>query len=502
VPHRHQSIKAAFEHSWKLLTDKEQEVLRKLSVFVGGFRREAASEVVGATLPILASLVDKSFLRVSEDGRYDRHVLLHQFIQDKLTDLPLEQEVAEKKHGEYFFQFLDKHGEFKGKESLEAVSEELKNMREACSWSIRKKEFNLLVKVSQLQFYFDIRALFHEGVDFFEAIISNLSIYNFQPKEVLGNILIAQAWLYIRLGKYELARSLAENGNEFARNLTNSNILTKGLSTLGMIAMHKGDFVESKTYFEEAIQIAKKESYSRNLASLLSNLALSEENLGDYVQAEQHYEAVLELDKLHGDQLGTIYTIGNLGALYTNTGKLDQAESILREGLQIAKSVAHVQSIPHLLNGLVNALYKLGKYSEAEEFCNEALRLNRDSIELKAGLLISAGKIATRQKAYSKAFAYLNESLDLSWSNQEFPRVTESIIHLAELHIVSGNFVQAHQWLSSAFHHPSVRQVHKDEIQRLLAELSQKSSVIDQPYITKTVGLEEIVEQALQKTVF
>nr|HMQ55534.1 helix-turn-helix domain-containing protein [Anaerolineae bacterium] len=58
MPERHRSIKAVFDHSWKLLSAAEQRVLRQLSVFRGGFRREAAEAVAGATLPILAILLD------------------------------------------------------------------------------------------------------------------------------------------------------------------------------------------------------------------------------------------------------------------------------------------------------------------------------------------------------------------------------------------------------------------------------------------------------------
>ena len=84
---RHQSIRAVFEHSWKLLKPKEQEVFRKLlSVFVGSFNRQAAAEVAGATLPILVSLVNKSLLRVMQNGRYSRHFLIYEFSQEKLKD--------------------------------------------------------------------------------------------------------------------------------------------------------------------------------------------------------------------------------------------------------------------------------------------------------------------------------------------------------------------------------------------------------------------------------
>ncbi len=63
VPERHRSMRAVFDHSWDLLSEQEQDVFRKLSVFRGGFQRDAAKQIAGASLTVLASLVDKSFLR-------------------------------------------------------------------------------------------------------------------------------------------------------------------------------------------------------------------------------------------------------------------------------------------------------------------------------------------------------------------------------------------------------------------------------------------------------
>ena len=91
-----------FDHSWSLLSEGEREVLRRLAVFRGRFRREAASVVAGATLPMLARLVDKSLLSMSPDGRYDRHPLLAQYTREKLAENPDERGESEQKHGSYY----------------------------------------------------------------------------------------------------------------------------------------------------------------------------------------------------------------------------------------------------------------------------------------------------------------------------------------------------------------------------------------------------------------
>src|SRR5262249_10049087 len=92
VQPRHHTMRAAFEPTWNRLTDHERDVFMKLSVFRGGFTREAAKEVAGASLRTLTALVDKSLLRVDANGRYDIHELLRQYGEEHLSKTPEERE--------------------------------------------------------------------------------------------------------------------------------------------------------------------------------------------------------------------------------------------------------------------------------------------------------------------------------------------------------------------------------------------------------------------------
>jgi predicted ATPase len=73
LPKRHRSMRMVFDYSWQMLTPEEQKVLCKLSVFRGGFQRQAAEQVAGSTLSILSTLVNRSLLRRTTSGRYDLH---------------------------------------------------------------------------------------------------------------------------------------------------------------------------------------------------------------------------------------------------------------------------------------------------------------------------------------------------------------------------------------------------------------------------------------------
>ncbi len=87
APPRLRSMRAAFDHSWRLLSADERAVMRQFSVFRGGCTREAAEAVAGATAADLASLVDQSWLRLREGGRYTIHELARQYCAEKLEAL-------------------------------------------------------------------------------------------------------------------------------------------------------------------------------------------------------------------------------------------------------------------------------------------------------------------------------------------------------------------------------------------------------------------------------
>jgi tetratricopeptide (TPR) repeat protein len=92
VPTRHRSITAAFDYSWRMLSSQERSILRQLALFCGGCTVEAAIAVTGATLLDLASLADKSWLRIEPSGqgpeasnRCTLHALVHQYCAEKLA---------------------------------------------------------------------------------------------------------------------------------------------------------------------------------------------------------------------------------------------------------------------------------------------------------------------------------------------------------------------------------------------------------------------------------
>jgi predicted ATPase/DNA-binding SARP family transcriptional activator len=122
ISERINSMRAVFDYSWRMLDEAEQRVFRKLSVFRGGFDRQAAMEVAGASLEILANLVDQSLLINVSEGRYDCHNLLRQYTFEKLAEAG-EMESIVRGHFRYFLGLAElKERQLAGSETLQAFA--------------------------------------------------------------------------------------------------------------------------------------------------------------------------------------------------------------------------------------------------------------------------------------------------------------------------------------------------------------------------------------------
>jgi predicted ATPase/DNA-binding SARP family transcriptional activator len=152
APERHRSVRAVFEYSWNLLSAGEQEMFRSLAVFRGGFDRDAAAHVVGASLPVLAGLVDKSLLRRSSAGRYAIHELLHSYATEKLAEVQKNEGVHDA-HCRYYAELLARHqAQLQSEDvtgALTALGAERENVRAAWNWAVshrRVHEMNLFME--------------------------------------------------------------------------------------------------------------------------------------------------------------------------------------------------------------------------------------------------------------------------------------------------------------------------------------------------------------------
>src|SRR5262245_10464673 len=101
APERQRTLRGTVEWSYRLLTAGEQLLFARMAVFTGSFELESAEAVCSAELDALQSLVDKSLLRHSEDGRFFMLETIKALALEKLSDLA-DASLLRRRHDDYF----------------------------------------------------------------------------------------------------------------------------------------------------------------------------------------------------------------------------------------------------------------------------------------------------------------------------------------------------------------------------------------------------------------
>jgi predicted ATPase/DNA-binding SARP family transcriptional activator len=512
LPARHHSIRAVFDHSWKLLTEAEQTALRRLSVFQGGFRREAALEVSGGSLPILASLVDKSFLSLTLNGRYRRHPLIIQYAQEKLAAYPEEKAQTEEKHGLYYLHFRQNpdevSGTLKGKETPEAfqevigaVKEELANMRSAWTWAIRETRVDEL-RLFAYHFIYDGLGQPQESLELYSMTVKSLDETNPAHHAALGAALIHQGHCQTQLGYYQEASHSIERGLDLLYVTDEVLGILAGLDFLSFNVWVMGDYEQSKEICDKGLSLARQHGRALFIGDFLGSLAVVIKELDDFPNKEQFYEEGLAEVR----QLGNYSSLPSFLHYYAffllHNGDLQKAKALARESLELAQPFEQKWLVPSIVDCLGMIAFKLGDYEQAQALLQEAFARSEEQKMpfFHAYLLGNLGKLSTTLGEYARAKQYLKQSLEIGFSTKSSFNMAGSLVPLAELYIAQKQPQQAAEWLSLSLHHPATERHEKIEAKRLLEVLASQLSVNELNAAKergKALDLTEVVREIL-----
>jgi DNA-binding SARP family transcriptional activator len=145
---RHRTLRAVMDWSHALLSEPERLLLRRLSVFAGGFTLEAAEDVCSAdslraddVLDLVAALVDRSLVLMRESGGRARYHLLEtvrQYAAARLLEAGEEHDLG-RRHAEHFIALADEaepHLTTTGRRIwFERLTEEADNLRQGLAWT-------------------------------------------------------------------------------------------------------------------------------------------------------------------------------------------------------------------------------------------------------------------------------------------------------------------------------------------------------------------------------
>ncbi len=351
APAKHHSLRAVFEQTWKRLNTTEQRVLARLTVFRGGFIREAANEVSGTNLSILSSLVDKSLIRASNTGRYDIHVLLHQFALEMLSKNPEDVERTRAAHGVFFLAFSERAREAirqhkDEKHWTDRFDQELENIRAALTEWLERNETEMVLKCTTvLRNFWTRTGRSREARAWFSKAFNQ----NGRTSAlVLENALAVNGEMAKNMGDYAQAQWLLEESLALSKIRDGANPLT--LMFLGLIAQDTRDFEVAQTRFEQALVGFRKQGSLQGIAASLNNLGSILMFKGDLEQALVTYQEALRYKIEAGGDIDSVLI--NLGDLHCRLGNFESAQAYLLRGLKgYAKRGFHVH-IPEALENL------------------------------------------------------------------------------------------------------------------------------------------------------
>ena len=492
VSERHKSIRMVFEHSWNLLNQEEQRVLAGLSVFQGGFDRQAAQAVTGANARTLLSLVNKSLLRTSASGRFLMLEVIRQCAYVKQEQKEKLMEI----HANYYLNYVAEKGrQFisqQPKEHLLALEVNLENIRFAWRWALKTENFGLCLEALEyLSMFLMAKARLQEGIGFYKQA---LEFHSKPQPRFLANIQLELAYFFRRLDQYQEASSYAEAALNSSQTLPDRQELTiKILCELVHIRARTGNFSESLGYALQALTLAEQVQNPDLIAKSRMGLGMLKNYLGTFEEAQHLYQQVLTYQRQSGQHLAMLRSLSDLGQLLNDMNKPLEARPLFQEGLELAQSQHVPYELAFMWEGLGQCSYLLGDYSKAQEQIERALATSEmvnDIIGIAIECTILA-KIHLALNQHDWAERYLRRALEISWDKQAIPKVLRVLLVWSRLFISKQVLKPAIALLSEVVEHPGAEFIYKQEAGALLNDLA-----ITEP--TSRPSLQELVRDLLR----
>jgi diguanylate cyclase (GGDEF)-like protein len=259
-PRSPRSLRAAFDYVWGLLPDARRDTLARLSVFRGGFSERAASRIATVTHTQLASFVEKAFVERSAEGRFSLHPAFRLYAQEQLQANPEREAEVRRRHALYYLGTLRqlepslfRAGNASSEAILNEIGAEIWNLRAAWNWASEKAhEESISDALESLCVFYETRGLYVEAERELGSAADGLRRLNEGRGETLGRVLVRQARMSTRLGKYETAGNMLQEALVYLTGIYAPEETARALRGLGEVAYLLGKYDEAVEFVEEA----------------------------------------------------------------------------------------------------------------------------------------------------------------------------------------------------------------------------------------------------------
>lgn len=346
MPDRHRSIRSVFDYSWELMSEDERQSFVQLSIFRGGFHRDAAQQVTGVALRGLQALVNKSLIHRDAHGRYTVHEVLRQYAAEALNRNPDLLERLLDQHMHYYAHFLEgQEDNLKGRQQTEAtlaIEQEMQNIRMAWGRAVEQANFEVIgLSLESLNRFYDMLTLFDEGEQVFREATERLAPLAQTEAErlTLGRLMARLGWFARRIRSGEEARRITLESITILNEANATPETAFPLNTLGCIARDDGNHAEAMRFIRDSLVTYRDGRDKWGVGFTLFELGDSSRVLENYSDAERFLKESITVCQAIGDQNGVAWAYIRLGQMAQALGDYDNTRHYFSEALTIAKGM-------------------------------------------------------------------------------------------------------------------------------------------------------------------
>lgn len=462
---RQQTLRALIDWSYDLLSETEQLMLRRLSIFSGGWMLEDAEEVCsdrdlspagrirgaiestarevgppdpfalaskgGASifsedvLDLITRLVDKSLVIVEASGGdspragecYRLLETIRQYGQAQLA-VNGETEPLAARHAEYFFRLVDRSGrELWGPKQgywLKRHEDAHDNLRAALEYFAAdpNRAGKLLRMAGALWRFWEIRGYLGEGRVWLDRALENAEGANPYDR---ANALRGAGNLARQQGDYAEGQRLHVKSLELFRAIDNELGIARELDVLGEIARYQGDYTRAVEYHTQALQLLRKIGGKEGIAGSLNNLGVVEHDRGNAASAKSLLEEALQFNREIGDKLNTALSLNNLGLVAHDESDYARSNQLYGESLALYREMGDRLGISYVLLNQANVAKDQGHFKQATVLYTQAMALKQELGDKRGIARCKSGlaEVAFYQGDYGRAQSLGEESYKL-----------------------------------------------------------------------------------------
>jgi predicted ATPase/DNA-binding XRE family transcriptional regulator len=386
APARQQTLRAALDWSYDLLSEEERRLLVRVSVFAGGCDLDAAEAVCAddaitpdPMIDLLTDLVDKSLVVVDYRGEAVRYRLLEtvrEYAAERLAASG-EAEAVQVRLAGWAVELAERAAsDVSGLDQADLHNQleaEHDNLRAVLQWTLSHNQVALGVQIAvALSAFWRRRGHLVEGREWLERLLRQGGGL---PPAIHARAQHRAGSLARYQGDFPAATVYLETALALYREVEDQGGICDALNLLGGIARERSEWAVAEDHFEECLSIARTLDDRGRIANALSGLGVVARWQGRLEVAQVHYEEVLEINRSQGDLSSVATDLNNLARIAQMSGDLHRARAGFEEALAIFRRLGNKFPTDLLLSSLAEVVRRLGDLPTARRHAEEALAL-------------------------------------------------------------------------------------------------------------------------------